>query len=210
MATNYTQPGTILTLTAPTGGVVSGTAYQIGSLVVVAQATVAQTLPFPALVKGVVNVAKVADEVWTENLAIYFDESAGKFTEDDDTAANPLVGVAVLPVAAEILIESDALAADLSIDGSVVTVLDYAALEGATVTVTVGGVSTVLTEADSGDWEAATGNDETATSLAAAIEAVSGINDATAVSAVITVTPGTGATSVTPSIGAVRLDGVAR
>lgn len=97
---NDVQPGKILTLTAPGGGVVSGQAYQIGSLVVVATADVAAGDPFEALVgPGVIRHAKAPSEAWTEGAPIYFDESEGVFTTDDDTAANPLVGVAVEAVA---------------------------------------------------------------------------------------------------------------
>jgi len=94
----YKQGGGVLTLTAPSGGVVSGSAYLIGTLLVIATKTVAQTLPFPALAIGVVDVPKVADEVWTEGLKIYWDDTAKKFTLDDDTGANPLVGVAISPI----------------------------------------------------------------------------------------------------------------
>jgi predicted RecA/RadA family phage recombinase len=206
---NFSQRGQVLTLTAPDGGVVSGTGYQIGSLVVVAVKSVAAGSPFPALVKGVVDVTKVGDEVWGENEKIYFDESEGKFTEDSDTSSNPLVGTALTGVAADVLIESDALASDLAIDGLTLTVLDYASLSGAAVTITVGGVATTVTEEESGDWEAGTSDDDTATSLAAALDAIDGIS-ATATDDVVTIVPGTGATSLSPVVGRVRLDGVTR
>lgn len=207
---NYGKSGEVVTLTAPNGGVVSGTAYKIGSIVVVATASVAEGLPFEAQIKGVVNLPKPPSEAWEENDKLYFDESEGVFTLDDDTAANALVGVAVQPVPAGVVISSDADPSDLLIEGLVITVLDYAALAGKTVSVTVGGVTTDLLEAESGDWEAATGNNETATSLAEAIAGISGIHDADDDGAEVTVTPGTGASAVTPAIGSVRLDGVAR
>lgn len=206
---NFSKPGQTIPLTAPSGGVVSGQPYQIGSLVVVAAETKAQTLAFEALARGVVDVPKVADEVWTEAQKVYFDASEGKFTEDDDTAANPLVGVAIGPVAADVTAETDGLAADLAIDGLELTVIDYASLAGKTVSITVGGATTELLEEDSGAWEALTSNDATATSLAAAIDGIAGVA-AAAVGAVITIVPGTGATSATPAIGRVRLDGAAR
>lgn len=206
----FVAPGNLQTFTAPGGGVVSGTGYQIGSQVVIATATVAAGSLFAGLVVGVCDLAKVPAEIWTENEKIYFDASAGLFTEDPDTATNPLVGVAVKPVVATFEITTDALAADLLVAGGTITVLDYAALADATVTVTIGGVATVLLEEDSGDWEAGTSNAATADSLAAAIEGVAGVNDATAVSNVITVTPGTGATAANPAVGRVRLDGAVR
>jgi len=207
----FKQPGEFVTLTAPSGGVVSGSAYVIGGVVVIATETVAQTLSFVAMVCGVVDVPKVADEPWTEGLKIYFDESEGKFTLDPDTATNPLVGVAVRPIVPlAVTLASTALAADLAIVGLTLQVLDYATLAGGTpptVTVTVNGVATVLTEGT--EWTAETSDDVTATNLAAAIDAVVGV-DAAAVTDTVTVTPSTGITAASAATGRVRLDGAAR
>jgi predicted RecA/RadA family phage recombinase len=209
----FSQTGKVLTLTAPTGGVVSGTAYQIGSIVVVATETVAQTLPFEGVPIGVFDVPKVADEPWTEGMKVYWDDSEGKFTLDPDTATNPLVGVAVPPIVPLVVtLASTALAADLAIDNAALTlqVLDYATLAGGTpptVTVTVNGTPTVLTEGT--EWTASTDDDTTATSLAAAITAIVGV-DAAAVTDTVTVTPSTGITAASAATGRVRLDGAAR
>ena len=94
---NFDQEGEVIPLTAPTGGVVSGTAYKIGSLIVVALVTVAETLPFSALVKGVVTHAKVSAQAWTEGVKIYWDDSAKNFTTT--VGANTLVGVAAAAAA---------------------------------------------------------------------------------------------------------------
>jgi len=97
---NFVQPGEILTLTAPVGDVVSGQAYQIGSLVVVATHDAEAGDPFEAFVgPGVITHAKAPSEAWAEGEKIYWDDSEGVFTTDDDTAANPLVGVSVAVVA---------------------------------------------------------------------------------------------------------------
>lgn len=206
----YFEDGDVLTLTAPTGGVVSGTGYLVGSLVVVATKTVAQTLPFEGLAVGCVNVTKVAEETWTEGLKIYFDESEGKFTLDSDTGANPLVGVAVQPITSFVVtLATDALAVDLLISGMTLQVLDYAQLatDNAVVTVTINGVATDLTEGT--DWTAATSDEATATSLASAIDALTGVS-AAAVTDTVTVTPMTGTTATNGAVGCVRLDGAAR
>ena len=72
-----------------------------------------------------------------------------------------------------------------------VTVASYATAVGDTVTVTVDGAATVLTGVagapGAGEFQAATSNNATATSLASAISAIAGIRSATANSAVITV-----------------------
>jgi len=94
---NFDQEGEVIPLTAPTGGVVSGTAYKIGSLIVVALVTVAETLPFSALVKGVVTHAKVSAQAWTEGVKIYWDDSAKNFTTT--VGANTLCGVAAAAAA---------------------------------------------------------------------------------------------------------------
>jgi predicted RecA/RadA family phage recombinase len=208
---NYKQGGGVLTLTAPSGGVVSGTAYLIGTLVVIATETVAQTLPFAALAVGVVDVPKVADEPWTEGMKVYFDESEGKFTLDPDTATNPLVGVAIQPIIPlAVTIASTALAADLLISGLTLQVLDYATLAGGTpptITVTINGTPTVLTEGT--EWTAETSDEVTATNIATAIAALTGL-DAAAVTDTVTVTPSTGITAASAATGRVRLDGAAR
>jgi len=208
----FKQPGEFMTLTAPSGGVVSGTAYLIGTLLVIATKTVAQTLPFEAMTCGVVDVPKVADEVWTEGLKIYWDDTAKKFTLDDNSAANKLVGVAITPIVTiSVGLATSALAADLLISGLTLQVLDYAQLgtDNATVTVTINGVSTVLTAGT--EWTAASSNNSTATSLASAIAALVGVA-AAAITDTVTVVPGTGSLSTASGVGfgRVRLDGAAR
>ena len=93
----FAEPGEIIPLTAPSGGVVTGTAYKIGSLVVVATMTVAQTLMFSALVRGTVSHAKVSAQAWTEGVKIYWDDSAKNFTTT--STSNTLVGVAAAAAA---------------------------------------------------------------------------------------------------------------
>lgn len=208
----YSQPGEILTLTAPSGGVVSGTAYLIGTLVVIATETVAQTLSFAALVCGVVDVPKVADEGWTEGLKLYWDDSAKKFTATAST--NTLVGVAVQPIIPlSVTLASTALAADLAIDNDALTiqVLDYATLAGGTpptITVTIDGTAHVLTEGT--DWTAETDDETTAINIAAAIAALTGVNCAAPSTDTLTVIPATGSHASAAAVGRVRLDGACR
>jgi predicted RecA/RadA family phage recombinase len=93
---NYGQNGEVVTLTAPSGGVVSGIAYKIGSLIAVALVTTAQTLPFPALARGVVSYAKPGSQAWTEGVKVYWDDSGKNFTTT--SGGNTLAGVAVVAV----------------------------------------------------------------------------------------------------------------
>lgn len=72
---NFIQPGDILPLTAPGGGVVSGTPYQIGQLVVIAGKSAAATETFPGQTVGVFDVPKAASQAWAEGEPVYFDGS---------------------------------------------------------------------------------------------------------------------------------------
>lgn len=197
----YESPGHVMEFTAPSGGVVSGSFYLIGSLLVCAAADVAQALPFEGVTVGVFDITKVTTQSWAEGDKVYWDNSAKKFTKT--SSGNTLVGVAVKAETLDLTLETTADSGGMTIAANVITIVAYddASMEDAVVTVTVGGVEHELTEGV--DWSAATSNNATATSLAAAIHALAGVT-AAAASAVITVGEDT-ATS-----GRVRLDGAAR
>ena len=90
---NYSQPGEVLEVTAPSGGVVSGTAYKIGDLVGIATVTAAQTEKFSFFVgPGVVSYSKPGSQAWAELVKVYWDDSAKNFTTT--SGGNTLVGVA--------------------------------------------------------------------------------------------------------------------
>lgn len=95
---NFVQRGDVITLTAPSGGVVSGGVYLIGGLLVVAAADVAQTLPFEGKVTGVFDVTKVGSQAWTEGAKVYWDNGNTRFTTT--SGGNTLAGVAVAAVGA--------------------------------------------------------------------------------------------------------------
>lgn len=76
MARTFVQPGKVITLTAPSGGVVDGTPVQIGQILAIPTTTVAATLPFEGEVEGVHNLPKVSAQAWTEGALIYWDNSA--------------------------------------------------------------------------------------------------------------------------------------
>jgi predicted RecA/RadA family phage recombinase len=176
----FVSSGKQLPLTAPVGGVVSGGAYLIGDLLVIAAADAAATESFVGVPVGVFGLPKPYNEDWSEGDAIYFDESAGVFTTDDDSASNPLVGIAVAAVPLSLEVASSASTDDLKlvdgdIDGGVaVIVVDYSALADATITLTINGEELVLTEGV--DFDAETSNAVTAVNIAAAINAVPGLS----------------------------------
>lgn len=201
------QSGRVLELTAPSAGVVSGTAYKIGSLVVVATESKAETLKFNALVVGVADLTKVADEIWTEGEKVYWDDSAKKVTTV--SGGNTLIGTAVYPIDASVLLSTDAAADGLTVEGAVITVVDYQELTGKTITVQLGRTSNVLTEGV--DFDAETDNATTANNIATAVAALAGATtDTDTDDDEITVIPGTGADDQDPAVGRVRLDGGAR
>lgn len=94
---NFVKPGVVLTLTAPTGGVVGGTAYLIGALLVVAVASVAETLAFEGQVEGVFTLPKHTGTAWTEGELLYWDDTAKNITTV--STANTRVGVAAAAAA---------------------------------------------------------------------------------------------------------------
>lgn len=73
---NFLKPGRTVTFTAPGGGVVSGAIVRIGTLVVIATATVAAGLPFEGVVEGVFTLPKITGVAWTEGAALYHDSVA--------------------------------------------------------------------------------------------------------------------------------------
>ena len=93
---NYVQPGDIVTLTAPAGGVVSGDGVMIGDLFGVAQHSAAAGLPFESAVAGVFDITKVASQAWTEGQLVYWDSVAGAATTT--ASDNKLIGKAVAAV----------------------------------------------------------------------------------------------------------------
>lgn len=96
---NFVQPGEILTLTAPSGGVTSGTAYKIGDLIVVATVDAAEGVGFAAFVgRGVISYTKPGSQAWAEGVKVYWDDSAKKFTTT--SGGNTLAGVAAEAVGA--------------------------------------------------------------------------------------------------------------
>lgn len=77
---NYVQPGDVLELTAPVGGVVSDTAYKIGQLLVVALVTAAAGEKFSGTRVGVHELPKVSAQAWTEGALVYWDDAAKNVT----------------------------------------------------------------------------------------------------------------------------------
>lgn len=83
MGTSYLQPGFVLDLTAPTGGVTKGVPVLIGGLFVIPTDTVAQTLPFRGTTGGVHTLTKLAGEgALAEGVPVYWDVANARFSID--------------------------------------------------------------------------------------------------------------------------------
>jgi predicted RecA/RadA family phage recombinase len=89
---NYIQPGDVLTLTAPVGGVVSGNGYKIGQLFVVAAADAEAAEEFEGQASGVFDLPKTTGAAWTEGALLYWDNSGHKVTVT--ATSNLLIGSA--------------------------------------------------------------------------------------------------------------------
>lgn len=217
---NFDSPGEVLHLTAPAGspgGVVSGEPVLIGSLLVIPSQTKAAGETFEGVAEGAFLGEKPETEVWTEGQIVRWDDTAKVFTEVTGSPVNPIVGSALGAARAAVELSSDATGSPgegLIIAANVITLVDYTAVEDATITVVIprnGGLADrrhVLTEGV--DFDAATDNAATAAAIAAAIGALLGV---TAVADQDASTPPNEIVTVTidsPVKGKVRLDGVVR
>lgn len=77
---NFVQPGDLITAAAPTGGVVAGRPYLIGSMLGIAMSTVAETLDCAFRVTGVIKYTKAASQAWAVGDLVYWDDANGLFT----------------------------------------------------------------------------------------------------------------------------------
>jgi predicted RecA/RadA family phage recombinase len=90
---NFIQPGDALDLTAPSGGVVSGSVYLINGMVVVASNDAAEATPFVGNRVGAYSLTKVGSQAWSEADPVYWDNSAKNFTKT--ATANTFAGFAI-------------------------------------------------------------------------------------------------------------------
>ena len=95
MAKNYIQEGEVLDMIAPSGGVVSGTGYLIGSLFGVAQVTAAVGETFTLQTCGVFSLttASGAGTDWTAGTKVYWDNTAKNVTKT--ASGNTFIGFGI-------------------------------------------------------------------------------------------------------------------
>lgn len=81
MAQNYIQPGNMLEVIAPTGGLKSQAIVVVGLLVGVALGDAAEGETCEVAMEGVWEVAKTTGAAWVQGDKLYFDPTAKSFTK---------------------------------------------------------------------------------------------------------------------------------
>jgi predicted RecA/RadA family phage recombinase len=94
MATNFIQAGNNLTIPAP-ATVVGGMPVYAGSIKGIAAGDAASGADVDVITVGVFTLSKVAIDIVTLGLAIYWDATAELATIDAGGGSNPQIGVAV-------------------------------------------------------------------------------------------------------------------
>jgi predicted RecA/RadA family phage recombinase len=77
---NFLQDGQVVPMTAPAGGVTSGSAYKIGGVIVLAMQDAAAGATFPAMVDGAALVPKQPGLAIVEGSVLYWDNTNKYFT----------------------------------------------------------------------------------------------------------------------------------
>ncbi len=93
----YRKTGDTVQFTAPSGGVLAGRVYHIGTLPVVALEDKAQGLPFQGKPTGEFDLTKVGSQAWTEGARIMWDAANNRCTTATTTGLIP-IGVATVAV----------------------------------------------------------------------------------------------------------------
>jgi predicted RecA/RadA family phage recombinase len=97
MAKNFCKSGDVVTLTAPSGGVVSGMLYVIGALPVIALTSAAQGAPFEGKTTGEWTLPKVGSQGWAEGVKVNWDATNSRCSTTGTTGFFP-IGVATAVV----------------------------------------------------------------------------------------------------------------
>lgn len=95
---NYVQKGENITVTA-TAAASSGEGVLVGSLFGIAAGDAAIGEDLDLVTVGVFTMPKVSTDAFTVGAVVYWDDSAGLVTTDDDTGSNPAIGLAVTAAA---------------------------------------------------------------------------------------------------------------
>lgn len=100
MATNLVAPGKVFDVVAPTGGYISGNAYLVGDLLMIALYTVVAGKVCSMAATGVYSLPKTAagsGAAITQGSQIYWDDTAKAIVNTSASGANKWVGWAYAP-----------------------------------------------------------------------------------------------------------------
>lgn len=89
---NYLQPGRIIDIATPVGGLVSGQFYLLGALGGVAETTQAAGETVSLCREGVFTLPKATGETWAQGDQLYWDATNKKFTKT--SSGNTKYGIA--------------------------------------------------------------------------------------------------------------------
>lgn len=78
---NFLEDGDIVTVPAPTGGVLSGQFVVVGGFFGVAQINAAEAADVPLVREGIFTLPKATGAAWTKGDLLYWDAGAAKFTK---------------------------------------------------------------------------------------------------------------------------------
>lgn len=92
MAQNYIQPGEVLPVVAPSGGMTTGLPYLFVNLVGISLNTVLVGATGELALTGIWSVAKVTGAAWVLGDLLYWDNTAKNFTKT--ATSNTLAGYA--------------------------------------------------------------------------------------------------------------------
>ena len=94
MAGNHVKPGAVLTFTAPSGGVVSGTLYIINNTACLALTSAADGAAFEAAIEGVFRLPKAPSQAWLQGARIMWDNTSNKRASNATTTGFFPIGIA--------------------------------------------------------------------------------------------------------------------
>lgn len=92
---NFKQPGAALDCVAPAGGVVSGVALLIASILIVPAVTAAAGQPYTGYIEGVYELPCATGTAWAQFDVLYWDAAAKRLTTT--VGSNTKVGFAAAP-----------------------------------------------------------------------------------------------------------------
>ncbi|WP_010184773.1 DUF2190 family protein [Sphingomonas sp. PAMC 26605] len=77
---NFVQPGKMLDLIAPAGGVVGGKTVKINSIIAIPAKNALETYPFSGAVEGVFDLDAKTAQAWAAGVTLYWDDTAKVYT----------------------------------------------------------------------------------------------------------------------------------